>query len=55
MQNWAEDLYFKQLDLNYPDVTDAMVGDILSHICQTMQVSSEDCYMHPVNRQPLWP
>jgi hypothetical protein len=26
MQNWAEDLYFKELDLNYPGVTDAMVG-----------------------------
>jgi len=25
MQNWAEDLYFKELDLNYPGVTDAMV------------------------------
>ncbi|CAK9261816.1 unnamed protein product [Sphagnum jensenii] len=25
MQNWAEDLYFKQLDLNYPGVSDAMV------------------------------
>jgi predicted alpha/beta-hydrolase family hydrolase len=25
MQNWAEDLYFKQLDVNYPGVTDAMV------------------------------
>ncbi|CAK9862890.1 unnamed protein product [Sphagnum jensenii] len=25
MQNWAEDLYFKQLDVKYPGVTDAMV------------------------------
>eukprot|EP00246_Nothoceros_aenigmaticus_P018769 TRINITY_DN9991_c0_g1_i1.p1 TRINITY_DN9991_c0_g1~~TRINITY_DN9991_c0_g1_i1.p1 ORF type:complete len:317 (-),score=21.71 TRINITY_DN9991_c0_g1_i1:195-1145(-) len=25
LQNWAEDLFFKQLDLNYPGVTDAMV------------------------------
>ncbi|KAG0582585.1 hypothetical protein M758_3G071600 [Ceratodon purpureus] len=25
MQNWVEDLYFKELDLNYPGVTDAMV------------------------------
>ncbi|XP_078440513.1 lipase-like isoform X2 [Wolffia australiana] len=25
IQNWIEDLFFKQLDLNYPDVTDAMV------------------------------
>lgn len=25
MQNWAEDLYFKELDLNYPGPTDAMV------------------------------
>jgi hypothetical protein len=31
MQNWVEDLYFKELDLNYPGVTDAMVSwnDIL--------------------------
>lgn len=25
MQNWAEDLYFRELDLNYPGVTEAMV------------------------------
>lgn len=28
VQNWAEDLYFRQLDLNYPGVTDAMEGII---------------------------
>jgi len=28
MQNWAEDLYFRELDLNYPGVTDAMVQAI---------------------------
>ena len=26
IQNWMEDLYFKQLDLNYPGVTGAMVN-----------------------------
>ncbi|XP_074307139.1 lipase-like [Silene latifolia] len=25
IQNWVEDLYWKQLDLNYPDMSDAMV------------------------------
>lgn len=25
MQNWVEDLYFKELDLNYPGINDAMV------------------------------
>lgn len=30
MQNWAEDLYFKQLDVNYPGVTDAMVQIFIS-------------------------
>jgi hypothetical protein len=28
MQNWAEDLYFRELDLNYPGVTDAMVSNM---------------------------
>jgi hypothetical protein len=30
MQNWAEDLYFKQLDVKYPGVTDAMVQIFIS-------------------------
>ena len=37
MQNWAEDLYFRELDLNYPGLSDAMVNlspfqYILNHI-----------------------
>lgn len=26
IQNWVEDLFWKQLDLNYPGMPDAMVG-----------------------------
>lgn len=29
MQNWVEDLYFKELDLNYPGISDAMVRWII--------------------------
>ena len=25
IQNWVSDLFWKQLDLNYPDISDAMV------------------------------
>lgn len=28
IQNWVEDLFWKQLDLNYPDMPDAMVYEI---------------------------
>ena len=28
MQNWAEDLYFRELDLKYPGVTDAVVCEV---------------------------
>lgn len=26
IQNWIQDLFWKQLDLGYPDTPDAMVG-----------------------------
>lgn len=29
IQNWIEDLFWKQLDLNYPEMPDAMVGAII--------------------------
>lgn len=31
IQNWIEDLFWKQLDLNYPEVSDAMVCNLSWH------------------------
>jgi hypothetical protein len=40
MQNWAEDLYFKQLDLNYPGVSDAMVQILICQYFDTVLANS---------------
>ena len=38
IMNWIEDLYWKQLDLNYPGMSDAMV--CIAEMCLLMGLNS---------------
>lgn len=45
IQNWVQDLYWKQLDINYPGMDDAMVIAISNFIKYYMKNLFEDTHI----------